>query len=59
MRCSEDAQKCSVQNMIFISVFNQLDAQNLFDNKLYRCGDTRGCVMNFDLLMTSTCARNM
>jgi len=84
----------------FISVFNQLDAQNLFHNKFlfhdttcfehmcsssggqncitqplvsshsvcdhlvhetatYRCDDTRGCVYNFDLLMMSTCARNM
>jgi len=25
----------------------------------YRCDDTRGCVMQFDLLMMSTCARNM
>jgi len=25
----------------------------------YRCDDTRGCVYNFDLLMMSTCARNM
>ena len=48
---------------IFISVFNQLDAQNLFHNKFYfmplhvsstcahhhtyRCDDTRGCVMQF------------
>jgi len=35
---------------IFISVFNQLDAQNFFHNKFY---------FNFDLLMMSTCARNM
>jgi len=25
----------------------------------YRCDHTRGCVMQFDLLMMSTCARNM
>jgi len=75
----------TVHLSIFISVFNQLDAQNLFHNKFYfmplhvsstrahhqevkialhslwyhhtyRCDDTRG---NFDLLMMSTCARNM
>jgi len=42
---------------VYISVFNQLDAQNLFHNKFYfmplhvsstyRCDDTRGCVMQF------------
>ena len=25
----------------------------------YRCDDTRGCVMQFYLLMMSTCTRNM
>jgi len=25
----------------------------------YRCDDTRGCVYNSDILMMSTCARNM
>ena len=25
----------------------------------YRCDDTTGCTYNFDLLMMSTCARNM
>ena len=73
----------TVHLSIFISVFNQIDAQNLFHNKFYfmplhvsstcahhqevkialhslwyhhsyRCDDT-----NFDLLMMSTCARNM
>jgi len=44
-------------NWLFISIFNQLDAQNLFHNKFYfmphmyhhtyRCDDTRGCVMQF------------
>jgi len=41
------------KSYFFISVFNQLDAQNLFHNKLYslwyhhtyKCDDTRGCVM--------------
>jgi len=46
----------TVHLSIFISVINQLDAQNLFHNKfyfmlvsshLYRCDDTRGCVMQF------------
>jgi len=45
----------TVHLSIFISVFNQLDAQNLFHNKFYlvhetatyRCDDTRGCVMQF------------
>ena len=66
----------TVHLSIFISVFNQLDAQNLFHNKFYimplhvsstcahhqevkialhslwyhhtyKCGDTRGCVMQF------------
>jgi len=34
----------------FISVFNEVDAQNLFHNKYhhtYRCDDTRGCLMQF------------
>ena len=41
-------------HILFISVFNQLDTQNLFHNKFYfmplhvsRCDDTRGCVMQF------------
>ena len=53
----------TVHLSIFISVFNQLDAQNLFHNNFYfmllhvsstcahhhtyRCDDTRGCVMQF------------
>jgi len=49
----------TVHLSIFISVFNELDAQNLFQNKFYymplhvyetatyRCDDTRGCVMQF------------
>ena len=53
----------TVHLSVFISVFNQLDAQNLFHNKFYfmplhvsstcahhrtyRCDDTRGCVMQF------------
>jgi len=41
----------TVHLSIFISVFNQLDAQNLFHNKFYhhtyKCDDTRGCVMQF------------
>ena len=41
----------TVHLSIFILVFNQLDAQNLFYNKfyhhIYRCDDTRGCVMQF------------
>ena len=42
---------------IFISLFDQIDAQNLFHNTFcfmplhvsntYRCDDTRGCVMQF------------
>jgi len=73
----------TVHRSIFISVFNQLDAQNLFHNKFYfmplhvsrTCAhhqevkigiitpivvmipETGYC--NFDLLMMSTCARNM
>jgi len=72
------------QQLLFVSIINQLDAQNLFHNNFYfmpvhvsstcahhqevkialhslwyhhtyRCDDTRGC----DLLMISTCARNM
>jgi len=34
--------------LLFISVFNQLDAQNLFRNKCYfYCDDTRGYVIQF------------
>jgi len=62
----ERAGYCKVLNLsnclIFILVFNQLDAQNLFYSKFYftriggrlvhetatyRCDDTRGCVMQF------------
>ena len=47
----------TVYTTIGISIFNQLDAQNLFHNKFYsmslhvsstyRCDDTGGCVMQF------------
>jgi len=34
-------------------------SQPVHETATYRCDDTRGCVYNFDLLMMSTCARNM
>ena len=53
----------TMRRSVFISVLNQLDAQNLFHNKFYlmplrvsstcahhhtyRCDDTRGCVIQF------------
>jgi len=58
----------TVHLSIFISVINQLDAQNLFHNKFYfmplhvssTCAYHQEAVLcNFDLLMMSTCARNM
>ena len=32
---------------------------NMHETVTYRCDDTKGCVCNFDLMMMSTCARNM
>ena len=34
-------------------------SQPVHQTATYRCDDIRGCVMQFDLLMMSICARNM
>ena len=53
------SSKCAHHQEVTIALHSLWYHHTEISEWAYRCDYTRGCVYNFDLLMMSTCARNM